>query len=515
MITPEWKRPRTQKVYLQPPLAERIVMLWPDFKITNYSFSDNGRHIDQETTGFVLLHDRVDFRFTSYRQVRGGMPVHQVQADVGYELSMEAFCSMDRNPNVYCKIRAYNPHAFAVDDSFAILARTGPDRYLSNSAETGYASYNPNPGTFLFLKNNWTEENQLATDGKGFLRIDSTANMHIVWLQKEGVTDKFAADRCYQMHYHLEPGEECCAYISFRYGEAPCEAEYEAAKAETERAWRKIFDAIKLIPDTDNPVYQNVFFALATQAMQMLARYKEHDWVIPRQGDVGCFVWPWEAAHLLNALDRIGLSQYTADAYRYFVQRWIRQGGEEDGKVECSHQQWDNLNGSLIWGISQHLLYVQNAEEFAFFRPHLNRCLAWIEKKRHELLDDADAKYEGLFQPGKGSDFDDIARHWIFTDATNVRGIRTMAAAYKMYSAQEYAYVQSVYEDYQAAMERVLGEMYNGHEQDEMFLIPHNLGVPFEDTETQCYSINSIKCTRSGDCAGCYERFPPSFHHRL
>ena len=35
----------------------------------------------------------------------------------------------------------------------------------------------------------------------------------------------------------------------------------------------------------------------------------------------------------------------------------------------------------------------------------------------------------------------------------------------------------------------ILGELYAGHENDRSFLLPHQLGVPFEDTVTYCWYI--------------------------
>jgi hypothetical protein len=44
-----------------------------------------------------------------------------------------------------------------------------------------------------------------------------------------------------------------------------------------------------------------------------------------------------------------------AETIRFFLKHKMIMGGEDDGKI-ISHQQWGSLNGSIIWGISEHLL---------------------------------------------------------------------------------------------------------------------------------------------------------------
>ena len=56
MENAKWTRPRTSRIYLHPPLAERLVVLYPDFKVTDSSLLDNGTHLSQPGIGFTLLH---------------------------------------------------------------------------------------------------------------------------------------------------------------------------------------------------------------------------------------------------------------------------------------------------------------------------------------------------------------------------------------------------------------------------------------------------------------------------
>ena len=52
MSKPAWERPRTNKIYLHPPFAERLQILWPDFKVTNSDIADDHRHIREHGSGW-------------------------------------------------------------------------------------------------------------------------------------------------------------------------------------------------------------------------------------------------------------------------------------------------------------------------------------------------------------------------------------------------------------------------------------------------------------------------------
>ena len=70
MSKPAWERPRTNKIYLHPPFAERLQILWPDFKVTNSDIADDNRHIREHGSGFIVLRgeemEQVDYRNTEF-----------------------------------------------------------------------------------------------------------------------------------------------------------------------------------------------------------------------------------------------------------------------------------------------------------------------------------------------------------------------------------------------------------------------------------------------------------------
>ena len=64
-----------------------------------------------------------------------------------------------------------------------------------------------------------------------------------------------------------------------------------------------------------------------------------------------------------------------------------------------------------------------------------------------------------------------------------------MSKLYEAFGAEESAYVKECRDDYFRTMRGIADGLYAGHENDECFIFPHQLGVPFEYTLQYCYYI--------------------------
>jgi len=487
-----WPRPKTQKIYLHAPLAQRVVLMWPTMMVSNLDFADNGKHTRQDSTAMILLNgeqaEQFDYNETRFAPVNGSVPIYTaLQKQDCVDIAMEAFCSMDRNPGVYLKVTLTNTGNYTADDCIGLLARTGDDQYINNNQDTGYNDYEPNVGTWFLLKKNWTHDGLNATDGHARISVRATDNICVEWV--EPVVEKFAADRYFRFRYALEPGETATFWAAQGWEKDVSADNYELQRAQTEAAWAQIHAQVQLEPVTDNPVYQKVYRSMITQCLQMLARYPDKELVVPRQGDVGCYIWPWEAASFLIPLDRVGLHQYTAPAYQYLIERWFHAGGEDDGKIMSNHQQWGRLNGSVIWGISEHLLYTRDQAEYEYYVPYLDRMLAWMERQRAKTQTIPGKVYGGIFPAMKASDWPEVTQHWTSTDTGNLEGLEAMVRLYETFDNPNAAYVRGVYEDYLGAMKAIAADIYKGHEDDEAFIFPHQLCIPFEETETSAFAV--------------------------
>ena len=381
-----WQKPKTTKLYLHPPLAERIALLCSDMKLLDLSLRDDGTHVGQNGVGVIFLHgDELcgfDQDETVFRSVEGGIPIYEARNGDDVCVDVETFCNSDRDPTVFFKVTVTNHTDDVVFDRIAVMPRSGRETYMLNQHQEGYSPYRPNYKNWFMLKRTWRADGDglTATDGAASLRICADG-LDAYWMEDDIYGRMFAASDCFCVNYRVEAGKRISFCGALRAnGEVPV-FDYAAEKSAAYSFWGDILDGIKIAPDTDDERYLAPFRHLAVQLMQMLARYEGSELVATRQGDVGRFIWPYESVQTLNILDRIGLSEHTFEAYRYFCERWFVSEGEDRGKIG-SRAGWENFTGSVIWGISEHLKCVCDRKQFEYFLPYLLAMRDWIQKMR-------------------------------------------------------------------------------------------------------------------------------------
>lgn len=485
--TDTWQKPKTTKVYLQQPLSERIALLCPDFKILSLSLLDDGTHVGQPGVGMILLHGKnmeaFDLDTTVFDRVTGGVPIYRMRNRSACDISLEAFCDGERNPTIHFELTIKNDTDAPVEDAIGLMPRSGQEKYMLNQHQEGYSPYRPNYKNWFMLKRTWhkTQENAAASD-MGVLAL-SPDTKDVRWVANSESGHQFAACDYFRIDYKLLPGEALTVHGTLRAKDTPDTRDYHLARADAVAFWETLQSRIRCRPDTPDTQICEVYSHLAAQCTQMLARYEGSDLISMRQGDVGRFVWPYEGAQVLIMLDRLGLSEHTGDAYRGYCERWFVREGEDRGMIG-SHAGWGNFTGSVIWGLSEHLKQVHSTEEFDYFLPYLLAMRDWIERKRHEART---VGYEGIFPVSRGSDWSDCAQFWTFTDSHNAMAYRSMYEMLEQYAHPEAGVTKEMYEDYRDTLLCIRDGLYRGHETDEAYIFPHELGVAFEDSENYSY----------------------------
>lgn len=496
MANEAWKRPRTSRVYLHPPLSGRLVLLYPEGKITHSALLDNGTHLSQPGCGVILLHgeemDAFDFRTTRFGTPQGGVPIYTLDAEAedGAAVTLEAFCDFGRYPAAYFSVTVTNPTNAPIAGCLGVLPRSGrDDAYLSQLHQEGYAPYDPNVKNFYMLRRTWRADGEgRACDTSGLaggdaaLELTADAALHVRWIADGARGHMFEAADYFRVEYSLAPGESARFTGRLSAG-GEHTSDYGAARAAAEAQWREIQSRVRVLPATDNVVWQEMYRHLAAQCCQMLALYEGDSLPAARQGDLGRYLWPYESVITLMFLDRIGLREHTGDAYRYFCERWLTREGEDRGRIRSGCGAWENFTGSVLWGLSEHLRMSGDAAELAEFLPDLMSMYGWIRRRRRIPSDG----YAGLFPVGRGSDWADHAQFWTFTDSYNAMAIGAMADMLAGFGRPEADAVRAEYEDYRARLLEIRDELYRGHEEDEMFLFPHELGLTVEETQTYSY----------------------------
>ncbi len=487
MKTPKWERPKTTKVYLHRPLSERIALLFPDFKLLSLPLLDNGTHVGQHGVGLLFLRgDNMtgfDPDLTHFRPVECGLPIYEIIDEGNVTTKVEAFAGNERNPSLYFKVTFVNNSSETQKHTFGMMPRSGQEKYMVNQHQEGYSPYRPNEKNWYMLKRTWEKTAPLRAESDMGSLLISPNGLSVTWVKDSPSGHSFEAADYFKVNCSLSPGEQKSFFGALRASDGIADFDYEEKHSECVLYWENELSKIKRYPKTEDQKILGTFRHMAMQCLQMLARYEGQDSVSVRQGDIARFVWPYEGSQVLMNLDRIGLSEHTGKAYRGYIDRWLIQSGEDKGKIG-STSGWDNETGSVIFGISEHLKLTGTKEEFVFFLPYLVMMRDWIQKKR---LMPREYGYEKIFPAGRGSDWAERGQFWTFTDSHNCMALRSMCEALALFDSDEYEETKSIYDDYSETLCIIRDDLYKSHENDESFIFPHMLGIPFEDSENYSY----------------------------
>ncbi len=487
MKPPTWERPRTTKVYLHRPLSERLALLFPDFKLTSLPLLDNGLHVGQEGVGLLFVHGKDMVGFdpdnTAFRPVEYGLPIYEIVDKGEFLTKVEAFAGGEQNPTIYFKVTVVNQSAARLSGSIGMMPRSGQEKYMVNQHQEGYSPYRPNEKNWYMLKRTWKQtDDKRAKSNMGFLMIKSEG-LPLTWVTESHNGHSFAPADYFRVDYDLRPGEQTSFTGALRAEDSILDYNYAEKRAECVVFWQGELAKITRYPKTDDEKILGVFRHAAMQCLQMLAKYEGKDRISVRQGDIARFVWPYEGSQVLINLDRIGLSEHTGKAYCGYIDRWMVTEGEDLGMIK-NHAGWENATGSVLWGISEHLKLAGTKEEFDCFLPYMVMMREWIQKKR---MAPREGGFERIFPAGKGSDWAEVGQFWTFTDSHNCMALRSMCEALARFESEEYVRTKMIYDDYSEIICDIRDLLHRGHEEDETFILPHMLGIAFEDSENYSY----------------------------
>ena len=518
---PTWETPKTSRAYLHPSGSRRLISVYPDMKITDLDLGDHGRHYDQPGFGVHLIFGSdpgdCDMEKTVWDKPSGGIPVYvlnNADPENGCALRMTAFSvdpeqdgapEADHYPLTYCELTVKNVGSWSVTGTAGLLPRYNEkDHYLTGLHDTGYEFYNPNVGQwYLSWQNRFSPlPDSPAIDGTpcaassetgyGWMAILERDGGTVRWISRDERKNRFKAHDYYRFDYALPPGGTAVIRFVMRRDRPGSVPSYSDAQRTCNAYWKGIQSKVRVLPDTEG--LDDLFRHNVTVSLQMLQRYercKDPRAIYVRQGDVGRFIWIWEAVHLLTMLDRVGLSDYVTDAYRMWIRNWQRTGEDdpERGLLDDPYVKWDNAEGAALWGMGVHLLTRDDPALFGEFREPMLLLLGYIEHRRDPSRA-AEGEVKGLFTSGRASDWGEIGQHWTYTDAVNVYGIGFMADAFERFGDPETEKVRAVYEDYRSAVLSVMNRFAEEHRGEKSYNMPHILGTPFEKSYNHCFSTD-------------------------
>ncbi len=489
----EFKTQKSVRLYLHPYLSRRIVMFMHDFKLVNLELKTHS-HCAQKGASLALLGsdgEQLPWLSSTFSRVRDGLPVYTLHTkDVcGADVSMEAFCNDNELPAAYLRLTVENNTNNRMDGSVCLLPCTADnDKYLTGMWDTGYSPYSPNIRAQYMLDSNYMYENGVMSDGYAAVRVGRNSGLDINFIRKQ--PHFFKPSNYLKAGYSIEPGGNRSFDAVFALCEnLPKSVDFDEAEKAFVYCWEKIFDRVNVVPAVKGKLL-DIFYAQVTVCLQMIQRYSDGV-VYPRQGCVGRYIWAWEAAHYLVALDRVGLSCYTTEPNRTMLKKWMitDPGSPDCGKIENPKVNWANTNGSVIWCVSEHLLAIKSRKLYDEFIPYLKLAVKWIEKRRHENIG-GDAPR--LFPSSVASDWAEVGRHYTFTDSVNIMGYRSLVKVCEMFGDPQAEEIRGLYDDYYGVLQEVIESLVKDRDDSEDYMPTHILGKKFEEIRTHCYATDGV-----------------------
>ncbi len=508
-----WPSPKTNRVYLHGPGADRVLLLQSDFKITDLALSLSPRHTDGDGCGVLLLSGAttpslhaLDLHNTAFTRPEGGLPLYEMtnrDPENGVRIGMEAFATEGVHPVTYVRVTLANEANATVSGVCGLMPRDVPngDSCLTGIRSTGYASYAPSERAWYMQRAHpfrpVHENSVFASDTGATLTLLSVRGVRFSWVSSEEQPKRFLPSDLLCGEYTLYPDEQ--AEIVFAFSATPPKdplQSYEGARAHVADYYRTLLSHINRYPQTDHPRYREIYRHSILQCLQMIGLYSIPDptlypvndstpaatqILLPRQGDVGRYIWIWEAVHVLVTLDRVGFSHITAPVYGALC-GFISMERVDRGRFLYPYVKWDNAEGALIWGLSEHLRHTRNADALPRLRPYLDALVHSIRVRRRA---DPEPLFPGLFPAVPAEGLDRRGCHWIFTDAFNVYALTSLWETYEGLGLHEASNTRALCVDYRTSVLHTLSALYRGHEKDEAYAPPHIAGLTFEEAYTR------------------------------
>ncbi len=470
-----WQRPKTVKLYLHAPEAERLVTIWPDMKIVN-------TEVDRIDRGFGirLLHggEAQEFDWTRTRwQVRpDGVPIPIAGADAdGLVTAVEAFCTWDARPVTHLRITLTNPSAAGLVAVLGLMPRTGLDSLLHGIAPDFYASYRPTIAHWDMVPCGWKWEEPALTDGAHMVRLSLPDGVAAQWVERNP-HNQFA-NGYLELRAKLAGGAAITVDCVLADADAKgIDAAYEPARDAAVERWQRTLAGIKVRP-TGNAAMQSMVSSLVAQCLQMFAAGADGV-VRPRQGGRNGGVWPTEAIEFLRALDRMGLSEWSEKGYRFLARSQVIEGPDKGRILSVGSPSWMNPTGATLYGLAYHLARANDPAKLAEWRETMRLGLAWIAAQRDKTRSDPDALGYGLMPPGKAHDWGIDGQTWCFTDGFTYLGVREAAQVLAQYKDPLAGEVKAAADEYEKCLKTTLARIVKAAgDRDELF-VPNLLGVP-------------------------------------
>ena len=462
-----WETPRTTRRYVHPPMAERLCVLFNDAKLLlsevrhehNWTTRDYDKEVGNVLWFFQGKDDRLfDFRTAENLLPEDGVPLHGLRwREGGVAVTLETCCDFERRTTAHGRFTVANGGRRRFAEEYAVRVRYGNEAtllggYLEHPPDF-YQPYRSVTGTWSQVSCDWSwKDGSLRSPAGGFITFSKPVPS-ARWDAERGEL-RFAVD--------LEPGASFVLDFAFGIG-ADVRPAFDATCAATAEAWRRELGRINRLPESlrEDPERLRIVRNLVVQILQCFCHPVGCDYVLPRQGGLQRWVWPWDNMEALTALGKIGdFGRYVESAIDfYFGLYGYGSGGypepENRGKIGPFGNDWDCNTANCLGILGRYCLDSGNREPWDRYRAKALEGFRWI--MRHRVPAGAKDAVPGFFPVGWASDYKTDAQPWGFTDANNLNDLGDFRAAAERFRDPALAEIRAGFEDYLGTMrDRVL-----------------------------------------------------------
>ena len=457
-----WQRPQTTHYYLQGPKAERLLVCWREGKVTvgevrhEHDWQKTFYYREETTPeafGVWLVHgekdEPFDFRAATLRSERDATPIRAQSWRMGdLEVGLEACAPFGLRPSAHLRLRVGNVGTAPLTHRFALMLRTSKERNLVFAAPDLYAAYAPVREQWLKVPSSWKPGSDGDwRDGERFLAAAGASGF--TW---DGTLGAVRFD------VSLAPGETRTFDFALGAGETE-RPDYAAARARTREDWRRELARI----DGRSLLIRQ----LTVQMLQSFSRVPGRDYVLPRQGCLQRWVWPWDQMQAAAALGLLGYSDYVEDSLAFYFGEYAKPNGE----IGPFGNGWACDTACVLQILARYCLDTGNAACWSRHRETAARAFGWIRARRRESKGRVDC-VEGLFPPSKANDAKAVFQVWGMTDLLNLQSMEMYVQAAEKFGADDAAAACAEAEDYRATIAKVLDRWRKESEGRPTFFIP-------------------------------------------
>jgi hypothetical protein len=480
----DWKKPKTIKLYLHPPEANRLITLWPDFKIISAHVDPQKNTNQFKTSGFRFLFGKnsqvLEWQNTLFKVRNDGIPIQKALTDYnGFHFEIETFCSWEDIPDTYVRLTIINKNNINKKLVLGVMPRTGTDAYFYGITGDFYASYEPNleqwdmiPATFSFEKN-FLRDNDSGMNLYYFVPIETD----IYWINnnKKNIFAKeyleistlFSALET-KVFYFLMTEKNIKNTLN--------EEKYRTARLQIISKWQKEINKVQIIPNVPGKKMKTMVYSLICQCLQMFTK-GDNGHIRPRQGGRWSGVWPVEAIEFLMVFDHIGLNDWAEKGYRFFRECQIKEGKDKGKFTGYLSPVWENITGWIFYGLAYHLRVRNDIKYFQDWKQCIIEGLDWIQSRRAETKQNQSEPGYGLMPAGNPHDWGLNVQAWCWTDASLYMGIRDMAKTFTYFNDPSAKQFMEIADDYRLRIIKVLETVCTSQKDRNEIFIPNYLGV--------------------------------------